>query len=270
MMQKNYLLFDIGATNTRLAVSKTGRKIDATVIFPTPKKFTDGMKQIRETAKKLCGGKIAASAGGIAGALSKDKTKLYNSPNLPDWNGKPLKKTLERLLNTSVSVENDAALAGLGEAVLGAGQGQEIVMYMTVSTGVNGVRVVDGKIDKTAYGFEIGRQILGGKILEMGIGGNEMRKKFGKLPEEIKNPKVWKEVSRSLAIGIYNSILHWSPHVVVLGGGLMKSISIADLRKDLKKYLDFYPAVPQIKKATLGDLGGLYGALITLRRSARL
>jgi glucokinase len=55
---------------------------------------------------------------------------------------------------------------GLGEAVFGAGKGREIVVYMTISTGVGGARIVGGKIDASAMGFEPGHQIIdacGGK-----------------------------------------------------------------------------------------------------------
>ena len=42
----------------------------------------------------------------------------------------------------------------------GAGKGEEIVAYIKVSTGIGGVRIVDGKIDRNILGFEPGYQII--------------------------------------------------------------------------------------------------------------
>jgi len=59
-----------------------------------------------------------------------------------------------------VFIENDASIVGLGEAVSGAGMGEEIVVYITVSTGVGGTRIVSGEIDEHAYGFEPGHELI--------------------------------------------------------------------------------------------------------------
>jgi len=57
----------------------------------------------------------------------------------------PLKKIVEQRLNHPVSVMNDAVAGALGEATYGAGKGASAFAYVTVSTGVGGVCVLDGK-----------------------------------------------------------------------------------------------------------------------------
>jgi hypothetical protein len=54
----------------------------------------------------------------------------------------------------------------------------------------------------------------------------------------------------------------------VLGGGMMQSseISVEILKSNLKKILKIFTTHPEIKKAELGDLGGLHGALAYLKQ----
>jgi glucokinase len=92
--------------------------------------------------------------------VDKQAKKLVKSPHLPKWVDKPLGSRLEKALGVKVLLENDAALAALGEAVFGAGRRAEIVGYLTISTGIGGARVVDGRIDKKSVGFEPGHMII--------------------------------------------------------------------------------------------------------------
>lgn len=268
-----YLLFDIGGTHTRLSVSRDGKKLENITIFDTPPSFEEGIKRIGQKVSLLSKGKrIKAVAGGIAGPLNNDKSKLVNGSHLQDWIQKPLKDELQKRLGAAVYLENDAALVGLGEAVYGAGKGVGIVIYITISTGVGGARIVDRKIDRNSYGFEPGHQIIeiNGPLcpacgvpghLESYVSGTALKNKYGKNPEDITDKKVWDEVACYLAFGIHNSILHWSPEIVVLGGGVMKSISLEKVTADLAHILTIFRKVPIVKRAELGDIGGLYGAL---------
>ncbi len=268
-----YILFDIGATKMRVASSIDGKKIKEIKIVSTPDTFVEGIGMFQKLATELAGKRtIKAAAGGIAGSLDRKKGILFNPPNLPDWKNKPFKKALEKALGTkNIYIENDTAIVGLGEATKGAGKKNAIVAYITISTGVNGVRTVDGAIDRSAMGFEIGHQIIGGspdKTLESYIGANAISKKYGMPASEIKDSMIWEMAHMHLAYGIHNTILHWSPDVVILGGGQVRSgdISIEKLKMFLKKFHHVFPRLPLIKKATLGDLGGVYGALEFLKQ----
>lgn len=268
-----FLIFDIGGTKMRLAISRDGKNFEEPKIFQTPKDFNEGMSLFEKTAMRLSnGGKIKAVAGGIAGPLDSKKEMLVNSPNLTGWVKKPLKKTIEKFFDAPIFIENDAAIVGLGEALVGAGRGYAIIAYITVSTGVGGARIVDGKIDRNAMGFEPGHQIIeiNGPLcptcgipghLEGYISGTAISKKYGKKPQEIADSRVWDEVAYYLAFGVHNSILHWSPDVVVLGGSMMKSIPLDKVTENLHKILTIFPKAPTVKRAELGDKGGLYGAL---------
>ena len=268
-----YLLFDIGATKMRLAVSSNLKTFTKPVVLPTPKNFIQGISRIAEAATKLSAGKkILAAAGGIAGVLDHKNEQLLASPHLTGWTKKPLKDRLQKKLGGSVFLENDAAVVGLGEATAGAGRGYGIVGYFTISTGVGGARIVDGQVDITALGFEPGHQIIdfrtSGADLETAVSGTAVKKRYKKDPWEITDKKIWRQVSEQLAVGVHNAIVFWSPDVIVLGGGMMKNpgIDINHVRNHVKKTLKRFSPVPPIKPAVLKDIGGIYGALRFLRQ----
>lgn len=273
-----YLLFDIGGTKTRVALSADLKKIGALVIIPTPKNFKDGIAVLKKAFLKIASDKkIKAICGGIAGPLDKNKTKLINAPNLREWINKPLKKELEKIFNTTVYLNNDADLAGLGEAVFGAGKNKSIVAYMTISTGVGGTRIVNGTIDKSAIGFEPGHQIInfygpacacGGQgHLESYISGPALKNRHQKEPYDIMDNKIWDGAAKILAYGINNTIIYWSPDIVILGGSVMNKIPISRVDFYLKKIIKIFVKFPPIKKAALGDLSGFYGAMAFLRNN---
>lgn len=260
----------------RLAISSDGKTFEDTQIIPTPISFEDGIEEIKRYVNTIKrsdrqGVKFKAAAGGVAAPLDREKTKLVHAPNIPDWINRPLKKELEDTLGIPVILENDAAIVGLGEATSGAGIGKEIVVYITVSTGVGGARIVNGKVDNSALGFEPGHQIIvlngrkcscGGKgHLEAYISGLSLEREYSMKPEEIINPEVWDESARILAAGLYNLIVTWSPDIIVIGGSVSKRIELELVKKYLEIELKIFAKTPEITRAMLGDTGGLYGAL---------
>ena len=156
------IVCDIGGTKSRIGISKDGRSLSsAPVVIETPATFKRGIHALTSTIEKMSGGqKLDAIVIAIAGVLSYDRSHLMKSFHISGWVNEPLAKILSDYFNTKVILVNDAALAGLGEAVFGAGKGHKIVAYMTVSTGVGGVKVIDGKIEETSIGFEPGYQII--------------------------------------------------------------------------------------------------------------
>lgn len=263
-----YVVFDLGGTNVRIGVSHDGTNLDASQIMPTPPVFEDGVGAIEKAAREMLDGAAPlAIVGGIGWALDETKSSIRNSTkkNLADWSGKPLKDELGKRLGAPVRLENDVALVGLGEAYVGGGVGSTILVYYTVSTGVNGVRIVEGKIDRATYGFETGKQIISQGRLEELVSGTAVQKKFGIHPKELDSLDERNKLADLLAEGLYNTCLHWSPDRIVLGGSMIigvNPIPLARTQESLAKLLTVYPSVPELRMATLGDEGGLHGARI--------
>lgn len=260
----------------RMAVSADGENIAKSKIIPTPQDFNQGIQALKQTADELTGGeRITGVAGGVAGPLNKDKSMMVASPQLHDWIQKPLKAELMKAYGVAAHLENDTALVGLGEATKGAGNGKRIIAYLGIGTGVGGVRIVDQRIDKNSLGFEPGHQIIvpdgnpcncGGKgHLETYIGGTYFPKIYHQKGEEIKDPGIWDGISKYLAIGLTNTVVLWSPDIIVLGGGVSKSIPLEKVQTYLSEFLTIFPQAPEILKATLGQDAGLHGALELLK-----
>jgi len=256
----NSILFDIGGTKTRIAYSVDGQSFEDPVVFETVKNYEEGVALFFENIKKATNERgIKNIVGGITRSIG--------------WSEEKLKEDLQKEFGVEIEIENDAAMAGLGEADFGAGKGFDIVAYITVSTGVGGARIVEGRIDEKSVGFEPGQQIIdidGGetRTLEDLISGRALHQKTGKHPKEITDELVWQEHARFLAIGLNNIIVEWSPDCVVLGGSMITgdpAIPLDKTEEYLKDILKIFPKLPVIKKAELGDFGGLWGGLAYLK-----
>lgn len=273
-----YILADIGGSKMRLAGSADLRTFSEPIVTATPKPYEEGIAAFSEMALSIAGtNPIEAVAAGVAGVFSHDKAMLLRAPNLPLWGRHAFVADLGAALKTRVYAENDTALVGLGEAVAGAGKGASIVAYVTVSTGVNGTRIVDGAIDRTHLGFEIGGQYLFTeplpRTLEELVSGSAIGERYAKSPRDIeKDSPLWEELAGVLAYGLHNTILHWSPERVVLGGSMFNEvgISVERVHEHLGEIMHKFPELPQIVHSSLGDFGGLHGGAAYLARLKRI
>lgn len=266
------LLFDIGATNTRLGISKDGAMAGEKSIFPTLPGFSEGIKELARQARELTQGKdIEMAVGGIAGPLDREKKEIISPGNIPGWHRKPIRVALQKAFGAPVYLENDVALVGLGEAAYGAGRGHDIVVYATFSSGFGATRVVGERIDVSRFGFEPAFQIVGYSsgdttfephhYLRFHVSGARLRAKYGSGPTEISDPKTWDEIARWMAVGLNNVIVFWSPDCLVLGGPLLRRASFERVTRYVRNAVFVFPELPKMKEAELGDYGGLYGAL---------
>jgi fructokinase len=274
-----YILFDIGGTTTRVAISGDLEKLDKVESFKTPIKFEEGIQKMVAVIKKLSGGNLVAIAGGIRGLLNEEKTGIQNDSVLNSWAGKSIVASLQKHYDVPVFIENDSALAGVGEAVFGAGKNLDIVAYHTIGDGVGGVKIENGKIDVSSIGFEPGQQILdidrtilGDDItptLENLVSSTAIAERFGVPAFEMpQTDMVWDELAEYLAQGLRNTIMYWSPDVIVLGGSMIigkPAISVDAVRKYTVESLNGFMESPYITMSELGEEAGLYGAMSILK-----
>lgn len=275
-MKNTIVLFDIGGTKTRVTTSTDGEQLGSVESFATPKDPKKGIAQIISVAESLSEGlKIASFVGGIRGVLNEENTGIEHDEILANWVNFDVVAAIQKIHDVPVTLENDAALAGLGEAMYGAGQGIDILVYHTISTGVGGVRIHNGMIDESSAGFEPGHQvldidrtILGEDVvptLENLVSGAAVEARLGVKPYEIPQEDViWNELAGYLAQGLRNTVLYWSPEAIVLGGSMMigdPKIPLDAVRKATVAVLDSLVPCPFITTAQLGDEAGLYGAL---------
>lgn len=262
-------IFDIGGTNLRFCIIAKDRKkidIDSVVKIPTPKDPRDFLLIVDNYIKNSGSKFITKTIGGSTGVIDQ-KGNILNSLHLPMWRNFPLRDELSKITKSKVLLKNDATLATLGEAVYGEGRNYNIVSYITISTGVGGSRVINKKIDTSSLNFEIGHsliQINNSPVeLETLISGSGFQKRYGRYLHELDNSSLQREVEFYSAIGIVNLILHWSPEIVIIGGGVGKSLDINNIKIQVKKYLKVYPKIPLIIKSDLRH-NVLHGAFYLL------
>lgn len=170
----------------------------------------------------------------------------------------------------SVYIKNDCEMVGLGEAIYGAGREKEIVGYITFSTGIGGAKIINGKIGPTHYAFEPGYMLIPSKegevdYFERLVSGSAIRGKYGEIGKDM-DPNIENEIIKIMVIGLNNISVLWSPDVIVLGGSIPHFLNVSKIEEELKNHLKIYPEIPEIKLATLGKEGGLYGGLALLQR----
>lgn len=114
-------------------------------------------------ARQLLGGRQPAAVGvSFGGPVAAGAGVVRLSHHVPGWEAFPLRQYLEAELHGPAAIDNDANVAALGEFHFGAGMGVSSLLYITVSTGVGGGWILDGKIWHGAQGMagEIGHNTL--------------------------------------------------------------------------------------------------------------
>jgi glucokinase len=159
-MNKPVLAVDLGGTKIRSAIVSQEGKIIATDNRPTQahkglahvgNRLFDSIDMVLRKGN-MRAGEFAGIGVAIAGVLDSKNGVLTSSPNLPHWKNVPLKKIMQDRLDLDTFLINDANAAALGEHRFGAGIGAQDLVYLTVSTGIGGGIIIDGKLYEGSTG----------------------------------------------------------------------------------------------------------------------
>jgi glucokinase len=83
---------------------------------------------------------------GFGGPVDDHTQAVIKSHQIHGWDGFPLGRWLGEALELPTVLGNDADVAGLAEATVGAGQGMNPVFYMTIGSGIGGGLLINGNI----------------------------------------------------------------------------------------------------------------------------
>lgn len=165
-----FLGIDLGGTKILAAVATSQGEILAREYCATP--ALEGpeavIKTILEASHNVVGKagvttvQLAATGVGAAGTSNPHTGVISYSPNLPGWKDVPLKDIMERELGVQTFVGNDANAAALGELYFGVGRGIRNLVYVTISTGIGGGIIIDGKLYSGTSGVagEVGHMTI--------------------------------------------------------------------------------------------------------------
>lgn len=307
-MKKYVIGVDLGGTKISTAISTIEGNILANVVLPT--KAEEGevavLGRIMQSIDEVIVGsstsidEVEAIGIGSPGPLDAKKGIIITTPNLPfkDYN---LVQPLKEKYNIPVYLDNDANAAAIGEYMFGAGKGKESIVYFTVSTGVGGGAVLDGKVYRghTSNALEIGHTTVNpngprcncGNLgcLEAMSSGTAIAKKGKeavstnvetslKKYDTVTSYEVFKEAEAGdevakdiidnaltyLGIGVANAIATFDPEMIIIGGGVSKAGDIVfDTVKNVvnKRCFKSMAESCEIVPAGLGSDAGVVGAV---------
>jgi len=161
---------DLGGTKILTAVTNSQGKMLSHdhSITPAPKGHEAVIQSILESAHRalkqadVAISELTAIGVGAPGLSNPETGILFTSPNLPGWRNVPLRDIIQERLGKKTFVINDANAAALGEFYFGAARGIRNFIYITLSTGIGGGIVIDGKIYSGAIGAagEVGHMTI--------------------------------------------------------------------------------------------------------------
>ena len=162
------IAIDLGGTKMRVAViDRAGtllqREEQPTLANQGRERTVERLIQIMTRLMTTIQGREVIGIGAsLAGPVDPDTATMYSPPNLPGWDGFSLKPLLEETFGIPMWAVNDATLGAIGEHSYGIGRGVANLVYVTVSTGVGGGIIADGKPILGARGFaaEIGHMSI--------------------------------------------------------------------------------------------------------------
>ncbi len=164
-----YLSLDIGGT--KIAASAMTAAGDLLRKKRAPTLAAEGPERVVERTLRICrdameGFGLPVCAGiSIAGPLDPVAGLVDCPPNLPGWDRVPLRALVAGGLGideTQVRIENDANACALAELLFGAARGHPHAVFLTMSTGIGGGLILDGRLYRGAAfnAGEIGHQIV--------------------------------------------------------------------------------------------------------------
>lgn len=83
---------------------------------------------------------------GFGGPVDDATRTVIKSHQIEGWDNFPLAAWMEELLGLPAVLGNDADVAGLAEALFGAGQGLSPIFYITIGSGIGGGLIINGEI----------------------------------------------------------------------------------------------------------------------------
>jgi glucokinase len=291
---------DIGGTKIAVGmVSDSGEVLSQRVSPTDAGSYTNGLATIvdmlRETAR-AAGVEITGIGIGSTGPLDPITGRLGEVDFLPGWHGQNPVEDLSRIFGLQVALENDADAAAMAEAIWGAGKNKSRLIYVTVGTGIGGGIVLDGRLYRGVGGShpELGHQVIdpAGPPCSCGFRGcweslaagpamaawckanapadfphrgSLTAQSICQLAEggDALARRAVEREAYYLGLGLANLINLFTPDVIVLSGGLMKSalLFLGRIRTVIRRGCRFVPfEKTELVLASLGEHSNLIGA----------
>lgn len=273
-----YIGLDIGGTKFMVAAATgNGEIIRRVRTYPSDTLEKD-LATLHEMIEKVAGGEVISGMGAAIGGPLDWKTGIVSPLHQPTWREVNLKEIMETRWGPPFFVDVDTNVAALGEFYRTRMTSQKF-LYITLSTGMGGGFIVDGRIYRGAGGAhpEIGHQSIPYRCantagiqcecgipdcLEALVSGNGIRRIYGKPAEDL-SVMEWGEVAYNLGQGLRNLAAIYIPDEIRLGGGLAVGGGANFIERSamiMRNHLRLVPA-PRVSLSQLGYDTALLGAI---------
>lgn len=144
---------DLGGTNLHIGITDDDGNIIikekcSTEAEKGPESIIERMRLSVKTLLRQSGIEDKELSGisiGVPGFIDAHKGKIVSLPNLSGWEDIPLVRIMEESFRMPVIIDNDAVAATYGEFLFGSGRNTKNFFYLTVSTGIGGGVIIEGK-----------------------------------------------------------------------------------------------------------------------------
>lgn len=295
-----FLGIEIGGTKLQLVTGDSaGRITERCRLSVNTADGAGGIRaQIEEALPPLLGKHAIGAVGvGFGGPVNWRTGRIACSHQIKGWSEFDLAAWLNRLTGAPVFADNDANVAALGEAWLGAGVGVNPAFYTTLGSGVGGGLVLDGTIyhGDTPGESELGHVRLdrSGTTLESRCSGwavdARIRESNRQYPQSLLSRlcgntvggearhlgaaleqsdaearRILEETAADLAYGLSHVVHLFHPAVIILGGGLShvgEPLRVAVQAALAPQVMEVFQPGPPIRLAALGEDAVTVGAL---------
>jgi len=231
-------------------------------------------------------GQVDAKTGAIIG----------NLVNIPYSNNLQIKSILEARFSIPVFVCNDVQAATLGENHVATAENVTNYLFIAYGTGVGGAIVRDGEVDvgEKGYAGEFGHIITHANGLPCTCGINGCYEMYGSTKALVQSAmkidtayddghkiiSAYKEGNKHIQVAVEDwlneviiglvSLVHiFNPTTLILGGRIMENdFLVTDIQTRINEQILQAFRHVVVKKATLGNEAGMYGAVIFALKGA--
>lgn len=301
-MEEVYLGIEVGGTKIQILVSNRSLEILESIKFfvgdvKEASVILDGLREkLRVIHQKYT---ILSSGLGFGGPLDYKTGEVFRSFQVLGWENINLKNWLEMETCSPAYLDNDANVAALGEACMGAGADYTNSMYITLGSGVGAGFTINKQIyhGKTPGEFELGHIPLSknGPSLESSCSAWALNKKLleyvkkngqsplAKLKQRNRNDasfnlieaidsgdigakNILHQLLEDLAFGLSHVVHVINPDIIIIGGGLsnLGSYITDGIKSQMPKYLmeTMKNQMPNIQLSVLKESAVPMGALV--------
>ena len=273
-----FIGLDIGGTKIMVAAADRDGNVLRRARTATSTTLEEDLTNINSMIAEVAGEEQIMGMGAAIGGPLDWEQGVVSPLHQPAWRNVPLKAMMESNWDCPFQADVDTNVAAVGEYRWG-GVAAGRFLYLTLSTGMGGGFLTDGKIyrGQDCAHPEVGHQSIHFRCsnppamqcecgapdcLEALVSGNGIRRIYGK-PAESLRPEEWEEVAYNLGQGLRNMAAFYAPDVISIGGGVAVGGGenfIRAAKAVMEEHLRLVPP-PQVRLSPLGYDTALRGAI---------